>query len=88
MDPLVVMTPVNELVTTLVAQFCPNSNYAAGIAAAGAASHIAVRNIRACRRRILRPIHLLGRVIRGLAIYTIIIGAGWIALSAGVLHLP
>jgi hypothetical protein len=82
------MAPVSELVTTLVAQYCPNSNYAAGIAAAGAASHIAVRNIRACRRRMLRPIRLLGRVIRGLAVYAVVIAAGWIALTAGLPHLP
>lgn len=82
------MAPVSELVRTLVTQYCPNSNYAAGIAAAGAASHIAVRNIRACRRRMLRPIRLLRRVIRGLAVYAVVIAAGWITLTAGLPHLP
>ena len=82
------VAPLSELIRTLVLQYCPDSNYAAGIAAAGAASHIAVRNIRMWRRRMLRPIRLLGGVIRGLAVYAVVIAAGWIVLTTGVLHYP
>ncbi|MDD4865689.1 MAG: hypothetical protein PHQ28_00725 [Mycobacterium sp.] len=80
------MSGLNELVRLAVLQWFPSSNSTVGMLAAAAVSHIAVRNMRAARRRIFRPIHLLGRAVRGVACYAVVIGAAWLVLTMGLHH--
>lgn len=80
------MVGLSELVRVAVLQWCPNSSTAAQVATAVAVAHIAVRNVRMARRRVLRPIRLLGRILRGLAGYGVVIGLGWLVLTTVVPH--